>query len=508
MCLSKQNNIADSVARVTDTFKSGKTLPLAYRKKQITAVRALFTENAEAIYDAVYKDLHKSRTETFLAEIQININDCDKHLNSIDDWAAPRYHNTDVINLPAVTATQPEPMGVALIVACWNYPFALLAGPLIACIAAGCTAVIKTASEEHANASMALWCELLPQYLDNEAYVIVSGGADALEGLLEQRYDVIFATGSPGLGRMVHKAATKHLTKTVLELGGKSPVYVHRDCNLTIGARRIMWGACAFNNGQTCVRPDHLFIDSTIADSFIANLKKEAKAMFGEDAQKGNTYNRMAKSKGHFERVANILKTDAKYVVYGGNSDAADWYIAPTILDFGTDAEAFHNSAAMQGEIFGPIIPILRVDTPEVAYKSILSREKPLSLYGFTNNKKIQTEMLKLPAGTTQFNDVVSHVLNPDAPFGGVGNSGMGAYHGQAGFDNFSHMKTVMVNWSANDLAARYPPYSAMDKRLLRLVFREWPDTMINVLNNPAKVFIVGAALAAGAAYYMHFMKR
>eukprot|EP01134_Creolimax_fragrantissima_P008170 CFRG8170T1 len=494
------NKVASAVRDVTQSFKAGKTMPLAWRKSQLIALRALIVENEKRLLTAVQSDLGKNPREGWLVEIQTPLNSIDYALANVEKWMKPTIVHTDVFNYPAKSMIRPEPLGVALIVGCWNYPLTLILDPLVAAIAAGNSIVVKTASEAHSPETMQALVDLLPKYMDKDSIAIVNGGLNVLEELLAERWDIIFATGSPQLGRMVAKAAVPNLTKCVLELGGKSPVYVAKDAKLDTAARRIVWSSLGLNVGMTCIRPDHLFVDSSIADDFIRHLKEEIVKFYGENPKESADYGRIARVKSFYNRLTGILKTDEKYIVHGGDTDPSQFYIQPTLLDFGTDSVAYHKSGAMADEIFGPILPILRVANEDEAIESIHTREKPLALYAYTNDKAIQEKFMNVAAGTLQFNDSITFMMNHDLPFGGVGNSGSGKYHGVKGFEEFSHMKSVLINSNLNDLSARFSPQSKFDMTLLRAAHRHLPDAVVAGINN---LPIVGGVIVLGTAAYM-----
>ncbi|KNC86746.1 hypothetical protein SARC_01125 [Sphaeroforma arctica JP610] len=492
---------ADAHRRASTAFRAGITLPISWRKNQLQALRSMISENEKAIQKAVFADLGKSPEEVWLAETQASINGIDSMIANVDSWSRATHVNTDVFNYPATSMIKPEPLGTALIIGCWNYPITLIADPMAASIAAGNAVVVKTGAETHSPKTMQLLCELIPKYMDKEVISIVSGGFDELQDLLSMRWDVIFATGSPGLGRMVAKAGAPNLTKCILELGGKSPVYVGKDANLAVAAKRIVWGSLGLNAGQTCVRPDHMFVDSSIAEAFISTLKETIVAQYGVDPQQSTAFGRMAKVPAHHERLANMIKNDSKYIVHGGETDASDFYVAPTLLDFGADSDAYHAAACMQEEIFGPILPILRVDSAEEAIDSILTREKPLAMYAFTHDRHVQDMFMNVSAGSLQFNDTITFMLNENLPFGGVGNSGSGKYHGYQGFVEFSHMKSIMINSNLNDLKARFSPQTNIDMAVMKLAHRHIPAIVVSSLNQMH--YFAFATVAVGAAAFM-----
>ncbi|KAM5306488.1 aldehyde dehydrogenase, dimeric NADP-preferring isoform 2-T2 [Glossophaga mutica] len=343
-----------------------------------------------------------------------------------------------------------EPLGVVLIIGAWNYPFALTIQPMVGAIAAGNVVVLKPSEVSENTAS--LLATIVPQYLDKDLFPVINGGVPETTEVLKQRFDHILYTGSPGVGKIVMTAAAKHLTPVTLELGGKSPCYVDKDCDLDLACRRIAWGKY-MNSGQTCVAPDYILCDPSIQNQVVEKLKKSVKEFYGEDAKKSPDYGRIINSR-HFQRVMGLL--EGQKVAYGGTGDAATRYIAPTIL---TDVDP--ESPVMQEEIFGPIMPIMCVRSLEEAIQFINQREKPLALYVFSQNDRVIKKMIaETSSGGVTANDVILHLSVHSLPFGGVGNSGMGAYHCKHSFVTFSHRRSCLVRSLEKEdtFRGRYPP--------------------------------------------------
>ncbi|KAJ7308815.1 hypothetical protein JRQ81_008083 [Phrynocephalus forsythii] len=347
---------------------------------------------------------------------------------------------------------QREPFGVVLIIGAWNYPFSLIIHPLVGAIAAGNAVVIKPSEiSEH---TAKLFQELIPQYLDKELYPVINGGVPETTEVLKQRFDHILYTGNSTVGRIIMEAAAKHLTPVTLELGGKSPCYIDKNCDLDVACRRITWGKY-MNCGQTCIAPDYILCDPSIQDEIVKRVEKALKDFYGDDVKKSPDYERIVNQR-HFKRIMGLL--EGQKAVLGGDVDEAECYIAPTIL-----TNVSPSAKVMQEEIFGPILPIIPVKDLEEAIRFINEREKPLALYVFAKDKKIIKRMIaETSSGGVTANDVLMHYSVPGLPFGGVGNSGMGAYHGRHSFETFSHRRSCLVRSLAMESVnkLRYPPAS------------------------------------------------
>jgi aldehyde dehydrogenase (NAD+) len=368
--------------------------------------------------------------------------------------------------MPARAFVQPEPLGVALVIAPWNYPIQLLVEPIAAAVAAGNCVVGKPS--ELAPACSAALARLFPHYVDSDAVTIVEGGVDETTALLAQRWDHIFFTGSTAVGRVVAEAAAKHLTPTTLELGGKSPTYVHTSANLDVAARRIAWGKF-LNAGQTCIAPDYVLVDREIRDALVDRLAAQINEFYGSDPQQSSSYGRIVNVR-HVDRLATLLAdgAGAGTIVHGGRVERTDRFVSPTIM-----VDPALDSRVMNEEIFGPILPVLAVDGPEAATAFISARPKPLALYVFAEDgDQVDALLQRTTSGGVCVNQTLMHLLPPDLPFGGVGASGMGAYHGKTGFDAFSHHKSVLRKPTRPDLKVLYPPYRKLTERLVRKILR------------------------------------
>ena len=439
-------------------FATHKTLAIEYRMEALRKLRKAIVEHERELTDALYADLHKSYEEAYLTEISIVLGEIDNFLKHLKQWAAPSKRPTPIKLFPSKSVILTEPLGCALIIAPWNYPVQLLLNPLVGAIGAGCTAILKP-SPYTPNVSKALE-RLITEAFDEEYIAIVQGHREVNTLLLSERYDIIFFTGSPDLGRIVMRAAAENLTPVVLELGGKSPVIVDRTANIEIAAKRIAWGK-TLNAGQTCIAPDYILMHREVKAPFIEAFKHAVVELHGEDASKSKHYVRMVSDKA-FERVSGYIKDGD--IVYGGRTIAQERYIEPTLLD-----NVSPNSAVMREEIFGPILPMIEIGDIEEAIAFINKREKPLALYAFGAKDVAQHIIDHTSSGGACINDVIMHIANEKMPFGGVGNSGMGRYHGRDSLYAFSHRRSLLRTATWLDLPFRYMPYRWF-KRIKRLL--------------------------------------
>jgi aldehyde dehydrogenase (NAD+) len=451
------------VKQLRTTFESGRTRPLAWRLQQLGALRRMMAEAEEELIAALQTDLGRPRTEAYAADIghtKSELRHIEKHLAS---WMKPTKVRVPMTAAPAKAWVVREPLGVALVIAPWNYPIQLLVEPVAAALAAGCCVAAKPS--ELAPACSAALARLLPRYVDPDALVVVEGGVAETTAILEQRWDHIFFTGSTTVGRVVAEAAAKHLTPTTLELGGKSPTYVHASADLDVAARRIAWGKF-LNAGQTCIAPDYVLADEAIHQPLVERLAGQITEFYGDDPQRSDSFGRIV-SLRHLDRLNGLLE-GAGTVVAGGQVDADDRYVAPTIT-----VDPAPESAVLQEEIFGPILPVLSVDGPSEAIAHITARAKPLALYVFASDDAVIDQVVDgTSSGGVCVNQTLMHLLPPDLPFGGVGDSGSGAYHGKAGFDAFSHRKSVLRKPTRPDLKLLYPPYRKLAERIVSKVVR------------------------------------
>ncbi|MEU6116983.1 aldehyde dehydrogenase family protein [Streptomyces sp. NPDC047117] len=427
---------ADLVARLRATFRDGRTRSLEWRAQQLWKLRTLLTERRADLAAALHADLGKSEAEAFAAEVDFPIREIDHTLEHLEEWLRPSAKPLSAEGFPAgsTAGTRFDPLGVVLVIAPWNYPAQLLLVPLAGALAAGNTVVAKPS--ELAPATSALLARLLPEYLDNDAVAVVEGGVPETTALLAQRFDHIFYTGNGTVGRIVMRAAAEHLTPVTLELGGKSPAFVDRDADVTRTAQRL--ARTKFQNaGQTCVAPDYVLTDPETSKALQAALAEAVEGLYGTDPSASPAYGRIINHR-HFDRLTGLLGSGR--TVTGGGHDREQKYIAPTVL-----ADVAPDSPVMQEEIFGPLLPIVEVEGLDEAIAFINDRDKPLALYGFTENETTRRRLAtETSSGGLGFGMPMAHLRIPDLPFGGVGESGMGAYHGPHSIATFSHRKAVL----------------------------------------------------------------
>jgi aldehyde dehydrogenase (NAD+) len=446
------------VKRLRTAFLSDRTKSADWRDQQLAALKRMLHEHEADFLDALGEDLGKPQLEGWVTELSYvtgEIDHCRKHLRR---WMKPRKVGTPVFAQPGKSWVQAEPLGVVLVMSAWNYPLQIALAPLAAAIAAGNCAIVKPS--ELAPATSALIARHLPDYLDPECFAVVEGAVEESTALLRERFDHIIYTGGGAVGRIVMTAAAKHLTPVTLELGGKSPCVVLPDTDLEIAARRIAWGRF-LNAGQTCIAPDYVLTDTDTESRLVPLIAEALEGMFGEDPQASDSYGRIVNDR-HFDRLASLLERGT--IAIGGRMDRDDRYIEPTVLTGVTP-----DLPVMQEEIFGPILPILRIESLEDAIEHIRGGDKPLAAYLFSKDQATQERFLQaVSAGSVCLNDVLMFSAVPDLPFGGVGESGIGAYKGERGFLNFSHGKAVMKRSLWPDIALRYAPYTRLKFSLLR----------------------------------------
>ncbi|MET7729836.1 aldehyde dehydrogenase family protein [Streptomyces sp. NPDC005402] len=426
---------ADVVARLRATFRSGRTKPVEWRTTQLRRLREMLTENGTELAAALHADLGKSSTEAFRTEIDFTIREIDHTLDHLADWLRPESAPVPAhLGADASAWTQYDPLGVVLVIAPWNYPAQLLLAPVVGALAAGNAVVAKPS--ELAPATSAAVARLLPAYLDTDAVAVVEGGIPETTALLAERFDHIFYTGNGTVGRVVLRAAAEHLTPVTLELGGKSPAFVDRDADLTVVADRLARGEF-LNAGQTCVAPDYVLTDPETAAALEPLLKDAVESVYGSDPADSGEYGRIINER-HFDRLTGLL--DSGRTVVGGTSDRTTKYIAPTVL-----ADVDPKAPVMQEEIFGPILPIVTVSGLDDAIDFINDRDKPLALYVFTDSDTTRRRIAdETSSGGLGYGLPLAHLTVSDLPFGGVGESGMGNYHGRYSIETFSHRKAIL----------------------------------------------------------------
>jgi acyl-CoA reductase-like NAD-dependent aldehyde dehydrogenase len=441
---------SDLVTRQREYFLSGSTRPAAWRKAQLQAVRALFTENHDELCDALWKDLRRNVVDADLMDVAYNVKEADYALKHLDAWMKPERVHTPLVLQPGHVRVRRDALGVTLIIGAWNEPFMLLFAPLVAALAGGNTAVLKPS--ELAAACSAAAARLVPKYFDPRAVAVVEGAVPETTALLAQPWDFIFFTGSPQIGRIVHQAAAKHLTPCVLELGGKNPTIVHASANLKAAARRIAYGRY-LNSGHICTAPDYVLVWPQVKDEFVRRLAETIREFYGDDPRQSPDYGRVINDR-NFDRLVGLLGSGK--VAVGGQTDSAERYVAPTVL-----VDVSPDSPIMQDEVFGPILPVLEIDSVEAVIEWVNRRPRPLGLYVFAEDLDVAERILDATSsGDAAVNDCTIHPLVPELPFGGVGNSGMGKYHGRWGFEAFTNARGVLYHGAAIDPGVRYPPYS------------------------------------------------
>lgn len=452
--------ISDIICQQRRFFNTGKTKDIGFRITQLKNLQKAVIDHEAAIIAALKADLHKSEFETYSTEIALCKKEINYALKHIENWNKPQKANIPQEQLPGFGRIYPEPLGVVLIISPWNYPFQLIIAPLVGAIAAGNCTILKP-SEIAAHTSKLL-AEILPKYFDPAYIAVVEGGVEISQQLLAEKFDHIFFTGGTTIGRKVMEAAAKHLTPVTLELGGKSPCIVDADTNIEYTARRITWGKF-INAGQTCVAPDYLLVEQSIKQELLDKIQKCIREFLGEQPATSPDYARIINQK-HFNRLVEFLQYGE--TIIGGESNSSELYIAPTVLD-----RVSLESPVMQEEIFGPILPVLTFSDVTEAIAIVNQKPKPLALYLFSHNKNLHKRVLQsTSSGSVCINDTVMQFAVPGLPFGGVGNSGMGKYHGKASFDTFSHYKSVLNRSLILDVKLRYAPYTKSKLQLLKRI--------------------------------------
>lgn len=452
-----ENTSTETIFRIhqaqREYFHSGATLDIRFRKEMLKRFMSAMEEWEEKLTDALWKDLHKSYEEAYLTEISIVKAEIRNHLKNVGKWARRRKAHSPIKLFPSRSYIVKEPLGCSLIVSPWNYPVQLLLNPLVGAISSGCTAVLKP-SPYVPNVSKVIE-EMIKSTFEERYIAVVQGNRDVNTMLFEQRWDLIFFTGSPALARKVMSAASRNLTPVILELGGKSPCIIDKTADIKVAAKRIAWGK-TLNSGQTCIAPDYILIHKDVKEAFIKAFAEEVHNLHGEDIQEDTHYVRMVNDKA-FERVTGYFK-DGK-IIYGGRSDAKTRFIEPTLIE-GMSL----SSPVMTEEIFGPVFPVVTIDESKGSFKNtviefVTSREKPLAFYYFGKESDGWDIIRRTSSGGGCINDVIMHIANENVPFGGVGNSGMGRYHDKESFEAFSHTRSIIATDTWIDLPFRYMPY-------------------------------------------------
>ncbi len=449
--IDKINSIVEAQR---EYYKSEVTLDIDFRIRMLRRLQTAMYKWEKELCDALWIDLHKSYEEAYLTEISIVNSEIRSHIKNVKKWASRKRKLSPIKLFPSKSYIIKEPLGNTLIIAPWNYPTQLLLNPLVGAISSGCTAILKP-SPYVPNVSKVIERMIADTF--NEEYIaVVQGNREVNSALLSKKFDFIFFTGSPGLGKIVMKSAADHLCPIILELGGKSPCIVAKEADIKLAARRIAWGK-TLNSGQTCIAPDYLLIHKDVKKAFVNAFRKEIIAMHGQDMQSSEHYVRMVNDEA-FKRVKAYLQDGD--IIYGGETNAKERFIHPTLLD-----NVSLDSPVMTEEIFGPVLPIITLDDEgkcfdEKVIDFVISREKPLAFYYFGNEKNAWNVIKRTSSGGGCINDVIMHIANENIPFGGVGNSGMGSYHGKLSFDAFSHTRSIISTGTWIDLPFRYMPYN------------------------------------------------
>lgn len=452
--------VHETITRQRTFFSTDVTKDVAFRVTQLERLHRVIRDNEEALCDAIYADFGKSPYETYITELTLFYHEVKLAIRKLKSWSKPKRVRTGLVNFPAHSYIQPEPLGTVLIIGAWNYPYQITLLPLVSALAAGNTVVIKP-SELPSRTAKTL-ADVIGSAFAPEEVCVVQGGIDVTTSLLEQRWDKIFFTGSTRVGRVVYEAAARHLTPVTLELGGKSPAIVLSDCDVAMTAKRMVW-AKFLNAGQTCVAPDYVLIERPVYDRVVAAIKKEMEKYPQHVSEMGEHYLRII-NEGHTERLAKLI--DPSKVTFGGVVDRAERFVSPTLLE-----DVRWDDAVMQDEIFGPILPVFPFDDLDQEIQRIKTGPKPLSLYVYgKDQRRIDQILQRISFGGGCVNDSNMHLSNSCLPFGGVGDSGTGSYHGEHGFKNFSHMKGILHKPFWLETPIKYMPYSNLKRKLIKFL--------------------------------------
>lgn len=441
-------------------FAAGRTLPASAREDALRALLHAFQTKEKLITDALHADLHKSTVEAYFTEVGYVTAEIKHALRHLHRWMKPEASLSPLAVAPSRSYIHYQPLGLNLIIAPWNYPVQLAFAPVVGALAAGNVAVVKPS--ELAPASSAVCAEIAREAFAEDHIAVIEGGVETSQALLERRWDHIFFTGGTAVGRVVARAGAEHLSRVTLELGGKSPTIITASADLDVAARRIVW-AKMINAGQTCVAPDYLLVEASVHDGLVSRMKAALRDFYGDDPRRSPDYGRIVNER-HFHRLVDLI--DPPKVAHGGEHDAAERYIAPTLLT-GVSLD----DRVMADEIFGPLLPILRIGSLDEAIETIGQRPNPLALYLFTNDRDEERKVVeRVSFGGGCINNAIAHLGDPGLPFGGVGESGMGAYHGRWSFETFSHRKSVMKTANFLDPSVKYPPYEGKLGLMRRLI--------------------------------------
>jgi aldehyde dehydrogenase (NAD+) len=455
-----ENNFTPILEKQKVFFANNQTKSPKFRIAQLKKLMHVLKANESLLNDALYKDFKKSPFETYETELAILYHEIKLAIRKLSSWSKTKRVNTGLSNFPGKSFIIPEPFGNVLVIGAWNYPYQLSILPAVSALAAGNTAIIKP-SELSLNASQAM-AKIINKNFDEGILHVIEGGVEETTTLLKHPFDYIFYTGSTAVGKIIMRAASENLTPVALELGGKSPTIIEKDANLKMAAKRIVWGKF-LNGGQTCVAPDYLLVHESVKSNLVQEIKKQIKAIHGEIPMESEALVRIINPR-HFQRLIKLI--DEEKVIIGGNTCENELYIDPTVLDNVT-----FDDEVMKEEIFGPILPLISYKDLDWAIKQIKSRPKPLALYLFSNSSAIQKKILsEVSFGGGAINDVIMQLANSKLPFGGVGQSGMGNYHGEYGFKAFSHQKSVIKKTNWFEPWFKYPPYTKGKLELIRKI--------------------------------------
>lgn len=461
---SESSALSMKIEGLRKRFQSHETFSLAFRRKQLKALGEAIAIFEAPLLNALHDDLHKPKVEGYISELAFVLSDIQYTLRHLSKWAKPQKRHSPLVAWPASARVSPQPYGIALIMGPWNYPFQLLFSPMVGAIAAGNCICLKPS--EFAPNTAEVISRLVGETFPDDLVTTIEGSSETAQSLIREKFDYIFFTGSTNVGREIMKAAARNLTPVTLELGGKSPCIVCRDSKIRQTARRIIWGKF-LNAGQTCVAPDYVLVDVTIKEALLNSMRQVVKEFYGSIPQQSPDYGRII-NQNHFARLIQYLPQGQ--IVVGGDYDEKDLYIAPTIL-----TELAPDASVMQEEIFGPILPVLEFHELDDVFSRLAGEPKPLAMYLFTNDKHTEKRFLLMTAsGGVCVNDTLTQILGKDLPFGGVGLSGMGSYHGKASFDTFSHFRSILKRSTKFDPSFRYPPVKIPLERLrgmLRYMF-------------------------------------
>ena len=441
-------------------FNSNKTKDIAFRIKTLKKLINIIQENEKELYKAIYSDFKKSEFETYLTEISLIYNELNDSIRNLKKWSKKKKVRTNLANFPAKSYIIPEPLGTILVISAWNYPILIALTPVISAIAAGNTVVIKPS--EIPNNTSKILAQLINSNFNSHLLTVIEGGVETTTELLKQKWDKIFFTGSSHVGKIIYKAAADNLTPVTLELGGKSPTFIFKDCDVKLTAKRIVW-AKFLNAGQTCIAPDYLLVEQEIKEKLLVALKEELENTHKKSKDVQENYVQIINDT-HFQRLTNLIPTDRVYS--GGEYNIEERVIHPTIL---------HNinfeDLIMKEEIFGPLLPVISFDNLDDVISKVKEKEKPLALYIYSKNKKIINKILnEISFGGGAINESLVHLSNPNLPFGGVGASGIGSYHSKAGFDTFTHYKSILHKSFLFEPNIKYLPFTKVKKRILKML--------------------------------------